>query len=257
MNSSVVQKQALDYVKNHNIDVLMKEMLNTAVHDTKHKPIYSMINYLSQFVNSDDLEKEGIKLNKSESEEKKFNPLIRNFYFPENSSLIIKRFLTPNVYDKLKLVKTKFGGHISHIIDAALKVDNKETVGIFATDADCYKKMGPLISPALDFLHAYDKEKSLFNCSLSNGVQEPKGTKGKSLLNYIKIRISRNLKNYPYLPHALPHTRSVVKDKILSYLQSEYKNGEFIDLTNPDFDSLNDFYFDKELNLISAGCKLY
>jgi hypothetical protein len=38
-------------------------------------------------------------------------------------------------------VKTSLGGHISHIIDAGLKAEAKETIGIYATDGQVKIKL--------------------------------------------------------------------------------------------------------------------
>lgn len=254
MESESLQKQAKDYVKMHNIDLLLKEALHSAISnkESNSHPLVSMINYLSQMVPAPELEKAGVVL-KEKKQSLITAPLIKSFSFPENSSLIIKRFLSSNVYEKLKGVKTSLGGHISHIIDAALKVDNKETVGIFATDEECYKTMSILFKPALDFLHSYDIEKSMLNYSNPFGLESSNSSKEKFVA--LRLKLSRNLNGFPYLPHAQVHTRKVVKDTLVGVLKSEYPHGEFYEIGNPEFDSLKDIFFDKELNLISAGRK--
>lgn len=248
MNPSTIQKQAEEYVKTHRIDTLIKEMLNSTLTQNTEKPIVSMIKYLSQFVPEGDMIKAGIKMN---VEKYGYNPLMKYFNFPDQSTLIIKRFLTPTVYDKLKNTKTKLGGHISHIIKTALSLDNKETVGLVLTDGDCYKKMTLLVKQAIEFLHSYDAQKSLFNYSNTNQIED--STYESNLFSYLKIKLSRNLSDFPYLPYAQEHTRKAICDKIVNTLQEMYPNGHFIDLDNTEFNTLNDIYFDKELNFISAG----
>lgn len=254
MESDSLQKQAKDYVKMHNIDLLLKEALHSAISNKEinSHPVVNMINYFSQMVPAQELEKAGIVI-----KEKKASvisaPLIKSFNFPENSSLIIKRFLSSNVYEKLKGVKTSLGGHISHIIDAALKVDNKETVGIFATDEECYKAMSILFKPALEFLHSYDNEKSLLNYSNPFGLET--GFDWKEKFVALRLKLSRNLNGFPYLPHAQVHTRKAIKDKLVEALKVVYQHGEFYEIGNVEFDTLKDIFFDKELNLISAGRK--
>ena len=279
------QQAAINYVKAHKVDFLIKEMLNTAIQETNssNQPhtnnlvVFNMIKYLTQFTDKKTLEKEGIKLNflenenSTENKEKKlddykYNPVLKEFYFPDNSSLIIKKFLTPKEYEKLKSVKTVFGGHISHLIDVALKLDNRETVGIYTTDFDCYDKMSCVISPAMEFLHSFDKEKSLFsyynpNSEFYEECKEPNLNefkyKNNDIIKSIRIKLARNLRGFPYLPHALEHTRKAIKEKIVNYLKEHFTKGGLIEADNKDFSELKNIYFDKEINLISAGCKCY
>ncbi len=250
MDPKVIQKQAEDYVKTHKIDSLLKEMLSTALDEQNtEQPIIGMINYLSHFISDEDLEKAGIKLQKSK--EKKFNPIMKDFYFPENSSLIIKRFLTPNIFDKIKGIKTKLGGHVSHIIDTALKLDNKETVGLIATDGECYSKMSQLFKPAVSFLHAFDSNKSLFNYYNTLSIENSHIHSSKFL--QLRIKLGRNLANLPYLPYAHDKTRQLICDNIKAALFKLYPKGEFIDINNLEFETIKEIYFDKELNFIAAG----
>lgn len=282
MDPSVNKQAAINYVKTHRIDCLIKEMLNSAINDTTESTIksdessqviFNMIKYLSQFTNSIDLEKEGINLsflekenqtNAKKPEDYKFTPVIKEFNFPESFNLMIKRFLSNKEYNKLKSVKTVFGGHISHLINVAVKLDSKETVGIYTTDFDCYNKMSVVINPAMEFLHSFDKEKSLFNYynPNSNFYEECKDKmlydynyQNNDIIKSIRIKLSRNLKGFPYLPHALEHTTLCIKEKIVNYLKEQYPKGSLIEKDNEEFAFYKSYYFDKEINFISAGCK--
>ena len=97
---------------------------------------------MANLVDKKELEKQGIKLDNLEKIIP--IPLIKEFCFPQNSNVFIKKYLKSEQFEKLKGVKTKFGGTISHMIDAGLKVDNKETVGIYATDGDAYNKFSSI-----------------------------------------------------------------------------------------------------------------
>jgi hypothetical protein len=252
---NLIQKQATEYVKLHNIDQLLKEMLYSAVKESSEKPIHSMISYLAEGLNEKDLEREGINIDKSKLKKIDPEPLVKDFYFGENSALIIKRFLTPTVFDKLRLAKTKFGGSLSHLIQVANKIEGKETVGIFATDGDCYKVMKALLNPAIEFLHGYDNEKALFSCNYDIGLNKYSQISKKEFSEF-RVKINRNLADFPYNPHCLTKTRQVVEEKILKSLVKRYPHGKYYDISTPEFNDLKDELFDKELNLISAGSKL-
>lgn len=256
MNPQDNKRHVEEYIKSHKIDILFKEMLLTSISATKKKeesnekpnPIIEMINYLSQFVKEEDLNTAGIKLNKPTQVLNK--PFITSIQFPENSSLIAKKFLTQSVIDKLKMVKTKFGGSISHIIDVSLKLENKESVGLLATDNESFSKMSLLFKPAIEFLHQYDNIKSLLCISkyakLENLVQS-------DLISRIKSKVSRNIKDYPYLPYCSEHTRKEIFDKVTLVLQKLYPNGYLYTIDHNDFESIREEVFDKEINLIAAG----
>lgn len=248
-----LQSQVSEYIKIHKIDSLMKEMMHSVIKSKPEKPINSMISYLINGLSDYELERAGIIVDRSKLEIIEPKPLVKDFYFSEHSSLIIKRFLTPTVFDKLRLVKTKFGGTLGHLIDVANKVEGKETVGIFATDNDCYSLMKSLFTPALDFLHAYDPEKALFSYNYDIGLNKFK-LDNEDFLGF-KLRINRNLSGFPYNPHASSYTRKTVEDKILALVQKNFPEGKYYSLGDKEFNLLKDQIFDKELNLISAGCK--
>ena len=250
-------KQVAEYVQRTELDDLMKEMLNSLLYEQPDDPRISMIYYLAKTLDPLDLEREGIKLDKEMIQNSRNCPIIKDYVFSENSTLILKRFLNSSVYDKLKSVKTKFGGCIAHIIDAANKIEGKETVGLYATDNDCYDKMKPLFQPSVEFLHTFDPEKSLFSCSYDFGL-EKKIDHSDKLQNYLnfRVKLSRNI-GLPYNPHALDITKQEVEKRILNALQSQFKNGKYYHIDNQEFTKLKDAVFDKELNFISAGCNFF
>lgn len=194
---------------------------------------------------------------------KEYSPIIREFYFPEDSTILLKRFIDPKVFEKLKNVRTTLGGHISHIIQAGLKVDNKETVGIYATDGEAYLKFAPLFKPAITMLQDYDKNYSLFELPDSKDVFAlGKFSSIRDRIFSIKFKYARNIKGYPYLPYAREHTKLEIKNKLLKVILSleENKDGKFYSfpLETSDVAYKNKFleienkFFDKEENFFST-----
>jgi hypothetical protein len=258
------KKSAEDYIRLNKLDYLLKEMINSTLSTNSEDPFISMISYLSENITDKDLEANGIKLDRKLLPSVNTKPLIKDFYFNDNSTLIIKRFLNPNLFDKLKNVKTKLGGTLSHLIEIANKIEGKETVGIFNTDGDCYSKMGLLINPALEFLHQYDQEKSLLNANYDLNLFK-NGFSMSEISEYFfgfKLRINRNLSDHPYNPHCSKEARNAMKIKILKELEIIYPKGKFYELfdndqseNNEKFNYLREIFFDKELNLLSSLCK--
>jgi len=247
-------KLANEYIKLHKIDSLIKEMLHTVVEENSEDPLLGMISYLVNGVTDKDLELAGIKLDRSKLKAITPKPLIKDFFFNQNSALLIKKFLTPNVFEKIKNVKTEMNGSIAHLIEVANKLEGKETVGILSTDSECYSKFSPLYTPAIEFLHLFDAEKALFSNNYDIGINNIEINNEKFL--GFKIRLSRNIKDYPYNPYCPEEGREEIKNKILLSLNSHFNEGKFYDTEAPEFNRLKDIFFDKELNLVSSGCKL-
>jgi arginine kinase len=208
------------------------------------------------------MEKENIKIENLEKIET--IPLIKDFHLPEESTVFLKKFLNKDIFEKLKNVKTSLGGHISHIIYAGMKVDNKETVGIYATDGEAYTKFQSLFQPAISFLQDYDKYYSLFDIPDHRGIFDiPADSKISTKLNSIRFKYARNLKNLPYLPYAKQHTRKFIHHRILNAIKNLNENidGIYYDMEsisqitkddNPELFELENKFFDKEENFFSS-----
>lgn len=63
-------------------------------------------------------------------------PILKDFCFPTDTTAKFKEILTKAIFDSLLDKKTKVGGHISHVLNTALKFGYKEDIGLYLTDAD-------------------------------------------------------------------------------------------------------------------------
>ena len=154
---------------------------------------------------------------------------------------------------------TSLGGHISHIIETGLKADNKETVGIYATDGEAYTVFNQLFKPAIEFLHHYNPQTALFDLPDHRGIFKlPKNQKLLEKLLGIRFRYSRNLKGFPYLPHAKLNTKREINDKLLTGIKKVEATGFYYDLEqffnkdDKEFDKLFNKFFDYEENLFTS-----
>lgn len=247
------QQGAIDYLKNNKIEYLYTEMLNNLVNSQSKEPVIHMIRYLASLVEESELENEGIKVEKLEKIEP--SPLIKDFHFPSTATVFLKNYIKPEVYEKLKEVRTALGGHISHIIHAGLKVDNKETVGIYATDGEAYTKFAPIFQPAQKTFQDYDKNFALYDIPDHRGVFSlGKDLSIKERLMSIRMKYARNLKGYPYNPYAKPHTLREVKEKLLTIIRSYQENekGNFYEMNDDKIQELESQFFDREENLFNS-----
>jgi hypothetical protein len=210
---------------------------------------------LANLVDKKELEKQGIKLDNLEKIIP--IPLIKEFCFPQNSNVFIKKYLKSEQFEKLKGVKTKFGGTISHMIDAGLKVDNKETVGIYATDGDAYNKFSSIFKLAIKNLQEFDEKTALLDIPDNRGIfkiSENHNLRNK--LFSIRMKYARNLKLYPYNPFAKNHTTKKIKEVLLQNIKliKENENGTFYEMDNDKIKKLENKFFDFEENFfVSYG----
>ncbi len=65
-----------------------------------------------------------------------FKPILKDFGFPKGTTAKISEILTKKLFESLIGAKTKLGGQISHILNAAMKLGLNEDIGLYLTDED-------------------------------------------------------------------------------------------------------------------------
>ncbi len=182
-------------------------------------------------------------------------PLIKDFKMPENLTVFLKHFIDREIYDKYKEQKTVLGGTISHMINTGIKVDNKETVGIYATDGEAYSKFNQIFQKAIDYLHKYEKYFALYDLpDYSNNILSLPDSKK---LHSIRFKYARNLKGFPYLPYIKAHTKKVIQDKILAAItnaeiKGTYHEIEHLHKESTEIHELENKFFDREENFFHS-----
>lgn len=70
----------------------------------------------------------------------------------EESASLLKKYLTPEVFDKLKGLKTQLGASLLDVIQSG--VENPDSgIGVYAPDADSYHVFSDLFDPIIDDYH--------------------------------------------------------------------------------------------------------
>ncbi|CAH1123280.1 unnamed protein product [Ceutorhynchus assimilis] len=116
-----------------------------------------------------------------------------------NSTSMLKRFLTRELFDKLKFKKTSFESTLLDCIQSG--IENLDSgIGIYAADPECYQVFADLFDPIIEEYHHVsrtDKQPATdWGPSTTFGNLDPKG-------DYIvstRVRCCRTMKGYPFNP---------------------------------------------------------
>jgi len=118
-----------------------------------------------------------------------------------DSQSLLKKHLTPALYEKLKDKKTKLGGTLAHCINSGCKHLGSK-VGIYACDPDAYTTYSEVFDNVIKSYHKVDK---INHPTPTFGTPEQvKGLQnidpeGKMVLS-TRIRVARSNEKYPFPP---------------------------------------------------------
>jgi len=112
---------------------------------------------------------------------------------------LLKKHLTPEVFDKLKGLKTSFGSSLLDVIQSG--VENLDSgCGIYAPDAEAYALFGDLFDPVIEEYHGFKKTDSHPASDFGDGNAfinvDPEG----KFVVSTRIRCGRSLEGYPFNP---------------------------------------------------------
>ncbi|KAF7272514.1 arginine kinase-like [Rhynchophorus ferrugineus] len=116
-----------------------------------------------------------------------------------DSGSMLKRFLTKDVFDKLKFKKTSFGSTLLDCIQSGLQ-NFDSSIGVYAADPECYTVFKELFDPIIE---EYHKFKLIANQPATDwgppnafGNLDPKG----DIIVSTRVRCCRTLKGFPLNP---------------------------------------------------------
>jgi len=133
---------------------------------------------------------------------------------------LLKKYLTPEVFDSLKGKKTQLGATLLDVIQSG--VENLDSgIGIYAPDADSYSVFAELFDPIIEDYHGGFKKddkhpKSDFG-DLSSFVNvDPEG----AFVISTRVRCGRSLQGYPFNPCLTEANYKEMEDKVSGTLSS-------------------------------------
>merc|ERR1719495_1245393 len=151
---------------------------------------------------------------------------------------LLKKYLTRDVFDKLKHKKTKLGATLLDVIQSG--VENLDSgVGLYAPDAESYSLFAPFFDPVIEDYHVGFKQtdshppKNFGDVNAFINVDP----EGKYVVS-TRIRCGRSLEGYPFNPSLTEAMYKEMEKKVstaLSGLTGELK-GTFYPLTGMEKD---------------------
>jgi creatine kinase len=149
------------------------------------------------------------------------------------SKSLLKKFLTKEIFDKLKGLKTGLGATLLDVIQSG--VANPDSgVGVYAPDAESYSTFAPLFDPIIEDYHTGFKSTDKHPPSTWGDVNtlgnlDPAGT----YIISTRVRCGRSMQGYPFNPCLTEAQYKEMEEKVaatLGGLAGELK-GTFYPLT--------------------------
>ena len=137
-----------------------------------------------------------------------------------NPKMLLKKYLTRKVFDTLKDKKTSGGFTLINLINSGLtNLDSSN--GVYAGDEESYSVFAPLLNPIIEEYHSpyklSDGHTSDMNPEL---VESPDLDPEGAFIRSTRIRVARNLKEYPLAPNLSKKQRVELEQNIVGVLKS-------------------------------------
>lgn len=142
----------------------------------------------------------------------------------KKSGSLLKKHLTPEVFEKIKKRVTSNGGTLLDVIKSGV-ANPDSSIGIYAPDADSYYQFQELFDPVIKEYHEVNGA-HIFHPGVSFGSAHSLGN-FDSFGNYVistRVRCARNVEGYPFNP-------LLTKDQ---YLELEQDIGSALDTLDGD-----------------------
>ncbi|XP_031557190.1 arginine kinase [Actinia tenebrosa] len=158
-----------------------------------------------------ELEKEAIEKKRSV-----FPEVLKN---PEVKSLL-RKYLTPELFDSLKDKKTAKGISIYDCINSG--VENLDSsCGVYAGDEECYTLFAPLFDKIVEDYHSPYKLANKHTSDMNpEKVDAPNLDPEGTYIRSTRIRVARNLKGYALTPGLTRNERLDIERKVVGVLSS-------------------------------------
>jgi len=139
--------------------------------------------------------------------------------FTKEHKSLMSKYLTKEVFEELKDVKTKNRFGLKDAINSGVK-NPDSGIGIYAGDLESYSCFSKLFDSIIEEYHGFSKDDS-HNSSFNLDSLDSKNPDSEN--NYIistRIRVGRNLKDFPLGPAITKEQRDEVEQKVSKVLNS-------------------------------------
>lgn len=129
------------------------------------------------------------------------------------------KHLTPEVFEALKDEKTANGFTLKQAINSGV-VNIDSGIGVYAGDAESYELFDGLFDPIIEDYHGFGKEQKHQSNLNPDDLQAPNpDPEGKFIIS-TRIRVGRNVANFPLGPVISKEQRDLVESKVVSGLKT-------------------------------------
>ncbi|MCP4235989.1 MAG: arginine kinase [Aestuariibacter sp.] len=137
--------------------------------------------------------------------------------FPGDCKSLLKKHLTPAVFEALRNKTSKSGFKLQQVINSG--VENPDSsVGVYAGDDDCYGVFAELFDPIIAEYHGFNKaDRHISNLSVEN-LDTPNPDPQGSYIISTRIRVGRNLAGYPLAPAISDEQREEIALRVYQVL---------------------------------------
>lgn len=218
------QMSAENYLKEHNIEGILAEMINYLLHKRFKSPIVGMIKYLGGLLTEEERKENQLEIPDPQID---YHPIVTMPKLNKDGcNSLLKEFLTNSIWSEISKKISKFGINASNIMRLH-EVSPENNIGCFIGDADCLTKFAPIYNPIICKVHDLKikelKEFTQNNFNLQNiEAKDIKDIDISQIQGLLKIdfSISRNLPNSPFTYFLNSENRS---EKVVNAFKSEFK----------------------------------
>ncbi|CAH1960238.1 unnamed protein product [Acanthoscelides obtectus] len=132
-----------------------------------------------------------------------------------DSKSLLKKYLTKEVFDKLKIKKTSFGSTLMDCVQSGF-ANHDSGIGVYAADPECYHLFADLFDPLINEYHGGFKKSDQhppmdFGDLNAFGNLDPKGEYVVST----RIRCCRSIEGYPFNPNLTEAQYCEIENKMM------------------------------------------
>ena len=139
--------------------------------------------------------------------------------FQHDSTSMLKKYLTKDMYDSLCNLKTRNGFTLAQAIHSGV-VNQDSSIGVYAGDAESYRLFSALFDPIIQEYHDFSNEDwhtgNLNPAELTCADPDPEG----EFILSTRIRVGRNLDGIPLGPAISRLQRTQAEQRIAEALQA-------------------------------------
>ena len=140
--------------------------------------------------------------------------------FPEGTKSLLKKNLTPAIWNQLKDKKDKHGFSFREAIFSGCK-NTDSGIGVYAGSHDSYNVFAPLFDKIILDYHKHGKSaKHVSDMDASKLKAPPFAPEDAAMIVSTRIRVGRNLADYPLGPGLSKEQRLEIMNKVVTALET-------------------------------------